>query len=220
LRKDLLIGRDPNKSSISLEDLTISRQHIRIYSVIFEEESEPLVYCEDISRSGSLLNGKLIGTNNSVLLSHGDVVRLDKHNSFCFIQPSALNSHRPIFDTIFERERTRLTPDYMITDRVLGKGAYGRVHLAWDLISSRQVACKVVGYGPNLVQGNPRKAGDLHMREFEIMASLNHVNISLFCLHPLTYTTVVLILFSYSSQTSWPFIELSVPSTTSICFRI
>lgn len=216
MRKDLLIGRDPNKSSISLEDPTISRQHIRIYSVIFEEKSEPLVYCEDISRSGSLLNGKLIGTNNSVLLSHGDVIRLDKHNSFCFIQPSALNSQRPIFDTIFERERTRLTPDYMITDRVLGKGAYGRVHLAWDLVSSRQVACKVVGYGPNLVQGDPRKARDLHMREFEIMASLNHVNI---CPIPSSSTYTDTNTISYSSQTSWPFTELSVLNTTSTCFR-
>ncbi|KAG0635711.1 serine/threonine protein kinase, partial [Tuber brumale] len=177
LRKDLLIGRDPNKCSVFLEDLTISRQHVRIYSVIFEEKSEPLVYCEDISRSGSLLNGKFIGTHSSVLLSHGDVIRLDKLNSFCFIQPNALSAQGPIFDTTFERERTRLTPDFMITDRVLGKGAYGRVHLAWDLVNCRQVACKVVGYGPNVVQGNPRKARDFHMREFEIMASLNHPNI-------------------------------------------
>ncbi|RPB05653.1 kinase-like protein [Choiromyces venosus 120613-1] len=177
LRKDLLVGRDPNKCSILLEDITVSRQHIRIYSVVFEDKSEPLVYCEDVSRSGSLLNGKPTGAHSSVLLSHGDVISLDKHNYFCFIQPTPLTAQRHIFDRIFERERTRLTPDHMITDRVLGKGAYGRVHLAWDLVNHKQVACKVVGYGPNLAQGTPRKARDLHMREFNIMASLNHPNI-------------------------------------------
>ncbi|CUS11403.1 unnamed protein product, partial [Tuber aestivum] len=216
LSKDILIGRDPNRCTVFLEDLTISRQHVRIYSVIFDEKSVPLVYCEDISRSGSLLNGKFIGTHTSVLLSHGDVIRIDKHNSFCFIQPDALNSIGPIFDPIFERERTRLTPDYMITDRVLGKGAYGRVHLAWDLVNHRQVACKVVGYGLNPFQGNPHKARDLHLREFEIMASLNHPNI--LALHRVIHTEYNIYMFSdlitggdlFSRLDSGPMTEIEI----------
>jgi hypothetical protein len=34
--------------------------------------------------------------------------------------------------------------DYIITDRVLGAGAYGRVHMAIEQFQRKQLACKIV----------------------------------------------------------------------------
>jgi hypothetical protein len=94
--------------------------------------------------------------------------------------------------------------DYIITDRVLGAGAHGRVHMAIEQFQRKQLACKIVDLRklqpPNRMSNvNSRlqlvkvKSWDqkqkkdnrleeklkTYYREADILASLNHVSCSL-----------------------------------------
>jgi hypothetical protein len=68
-------------SQVLFKDPSVSGQHLRIYSVIFDldqpEEVPPLVYAEDLSRYGTYWNGVLMGKGNGgYLLSRGDTLML------------------------------------------------------------------------------------------------------------------------------------------------
>lgn len=75
-----------------LDDLTISNRHIRIYSVIYDETTEPLVYVENLSRNGCFWLQKRgykyqrysIGKNDAFLLSDGDKITLCDRTTFTF----------------------------------------------------------------------------------------------------------------------------------------
>lgn len=80
------------QSQILRNDLTISNQHLRIYSVIYDLNVERFVYAEDLSRNGSYWLYKrndcwrklLIGRGNACLLSNGDGIRLCDGSFFVF----------------------------------------------------------------------------------------------------------------------------------------
>lgn len=67
-----------------LDDFTISNKHIRIYSVIYDETTEPFVYAENLSRNGcywlrkkgSRYEKYMISKGNAFLLSDGDKITL------------------------------------------------------------------------------------------------------------------------------------------------
>jgi FHA domain len=64
-----------------LEDVVVSNKHLRIYTIVFDEDESdgiaPLVYAEDLSRNGTYWNGNLIGKGNGgVLLGDGDTLRV------------------------------------------------------------------------------------------------------------------------------------------------
>lgn len=107
---DTTVGRDQSKwwdfliwntilelryaSQWVLADPYLSTKHLRIYSVVYENEDEHeleyLVYCEDLSRHGTYWNGSLIGRGNGgFLLSNGDKLRLSRQTTFCFVVPDA-----------------------------------------------------------------------------------------------------------------------------------
>lgn len=79
-------------SQLVLDDLTISNKHIRIYSVIYDENTEPLVYAENLSRNGcswlqkrgSRYQKYSIGKSNAFLLSDGDKITLCDWTTFIF----------------------------------------------------------------------------------------------------------------------------------------
>ena len=79
-------------SQLVLDDLTISNRHIRIYSVIYDETTEPLVYAENLSRNGcswlqrrgSKYQKYSIDRGNAFLLSDGDKITLCDRSTFTF----------------------------------------------------------------------------------------------------------------------------------------
>ena len=121
--KDILIGRDSKSwysnfslgcwhkfadlnSQIVVNEPTISNRHLRIYSIIYETNLDPIqgfVYAEDLSTNGSYwlyMKGShwseaYIGKENAVLLSDGDQLRLC--DGSCFVFRSALPA-RPMKD--------------------------------------------------------------------------------------------------------------------------
>ena len=85
---------------------------------------------------------------------------------------------------------------FEITDRVLGRGAYGAVYLAKEFSTSRQLACKIIEldvaadriteHSLSKAEGEDwrdraRRVGrgrDLVMREVKILSKLSHVCVS------------------------------------------
>jgi len=74
-------------SNFSISDQRVSKQHFRIYSIIYNYSSDepapfpPLIYCEDLeSTNGTYVNGALIGriTHERVghLLCDGDAIEI------------------------------------------------------------------------------------------------------------------------------------------------
>jgi pSer/pThr/pTyr-binding forkhead associated (FHA) protein len=68
-------------SSYIINDPAISKKHLRIYSVVYEQDNESdvetLVFADDLSSNGTYWNGSLIGKGSGgVLLSEGDRLKL------------------------------------------------------------------------------------------------------------------------------------------------
>lgn len=76
-------------STLILDDPTVSNQHLRIYSILYDPESDsniaPMVYAEDLSRNGTYWNGVFIGkSNGGILISDGDRLRISPRLSFIY----------------------------------------------------------------------------------------------------------------------------------------
>ena len=92
---DLPPGRLLIKRSYCLiPDSRVSKQHFRIYSIIYEEgrtDLPPLVYCEDLeSSNGTYVNDSLIGIicqeRRGFLLTDGDIIEIRPYWKFQFHQ--------------------------------------------------------------------------------------------------------------------------------------
>lgn len=93
-----------------LDDLYISKRHVRIYTVVYENdepnEVDTLVYAEDLSQNGTYWNGVFVGKGNGgVLLSDGDILRLSRRTYLAFTCTTKAPS-QVHFDLTQEREMT------------------------------------------------------------------------------------------------------------------
>ena len=65
---------------------------------------------------------------------------------------------------------------YTITDRELGAGAYGKVHMAIDCLYQRQVACKIVNLRkPSLMWGQQKDFALRLWQEVNLLKDISHV---------------------------------------------
>ncbi|KAE8446107.1 hypothetical protein EG329_012478 [Mollisiaceae sp. DMI_Dod_QoI] len=201
--KELCIGRlneEKYTSSFFIPDPRVSKRHFRIYSVIYDKEKfdefQPLVYCEDLeSTNGTYVNDTCIGMIGCErighLLTHGDVVEIRPDWRFRFHQAS---------ETAISQDLTQLedlhhfADRYTVSDRVLGQGQYGAVHLATEIGTFKQLACKIINLreaADNLADHSSTVAGKawyermerakegikMVMREIQILSKLSHPNI-------------------------------------------
>lgn len=103
-----------------------------------------MVYAEDVSTNGSYWNGSFMGRRKGgFLLSDNDTIRLNQQHSLVFKSRTQEREHVR-FDLIQEKEMSSFSNKFIITDRLLGAGAFGRVFMAIDLSHRSQVACKIV----------------------------------------------------------------------------
>ncbi|KIW20500.1 hypothetical protein PV08_01075 [Exophiala spinifera] len=179
----MIIGRDNSRCQYIIEDPYISKRHVRLYTVVYEDDDlggvETLVYVEDLSQNGTYWNGSTIGRGNGgYLLSDGDVLRLSRRTILTFhtVPNSSSNVN---FDLTQEREMTLFRGEYVITDRLLGSGTFGRVFMAIEQHARAQVACKVVDLrkmtGGALRHGSPERpvpaeAVDIRVQRRQIKA--------------------------------------------------
>ncbi|KAF9695264.1 hypothetical protein EKO04_007163 [Ascochyta lentis] len=152
------LGRDLKCRYSWHDDLAISREHLRIHCILYEQDPisdiAPFVYATDLSANGTHLKkanaectgsqgrGVLMGKSGTFLLDNGDELQLSEtvtlvYRSFGTVKQSVLTSTQ-------ERERAVLSSRYLITGRLLGEGGYGKVLIGIDQKTQRQLACKVV----------------------------------------------------------------------------
>ncbi|KMP03250.1 MAP/microtubule affinity-regulating kinase 3 [Coccidioides immitis H538.4] len=142
----LLIGRSPKLCQVVVNDPRVSKKHLRIYAIVFDQDNPdhiaPLVYAQDISLNGTLWNGRRISRRTgSVLLRDGDTFELCEHVIFTF---TATKQGQDVLSTAQLKEAKEFRHEYSITDRMLGSGAYGQVCMAINQRDGTQLACKVV----------------------------------------------------------------------------
>ncbi|KAJ8105805.1 hypothetical protein OPT61_g9959 [Boeremia exigua] len=192
------------------DDFTISREHLRIHCILYEENPvasiAPFVYATDLSANGTYLKkrnvdcagsqgrGIFMGKTGSFLLDDGDELQMSENVTLIYRSPGEVK--QSILTATQKREKAILSSRYLITDRLLGEGGYGKVLIGVDQTTQRQLACKMV----NLTRLYDRRA-DMFMtannvfqdsreaikalppnvhgcfREFDILKDLNHPNI-------------------------------------------
>ncbi|GIJ85719.1 hypothetical protein Asppvi_004581 [Aspergillus pseudoviridinutans] len=144
---EIYVGRDWKRCQYVVNDPFISNRHLRIYTIIFDQENPdevaPLVYAQDISLNGTSWNNYPMGKGNgSFLLSDGDILKLSPSVHLLYRR----DRHRAEdhFDVLQRVEMRVFEDQYTITQRKLGSGAYGQVHMAFNRETGQQLACKVV----------------------------------------------------------------------------
>jgi len=152
------LGREQVNSILGVNDGTISKHHLRIHCVTYDENPvaaiEPLVYVRILSHHGARLSQTALNGSNStcflphghpsVLLNHGDSIHLSSNVSVKYqAVPRKSNQHKHM-SSIAQAEAKLFDKQYTITSRVLGVGGFASVFLAINMKSRRQVACKVV----------------------------------------------------------------------------
>ncbi|KAF1838993.1 Pkinase-domain-containing protein [Decorospora gaudefroyi] len=235
------LGRDTELCRYSwCDDLTISRLHLRIHCILYEQDPisniSPFVYATDLSANGTYLKksnaectasqdpGVLMGRKSTFLLDDEDELRISDTVTLIYYskKPVELAKLTPIQ----ERERHTFAQRFLVTGRVLGEGGYGKVLVAVNQETHRQLACKLVSLDkmysklavPNLrlPTGGPGERGTKTrkrwptkvancFREFDILKDLSHPNVvaieKVFWSHNTIYIFLELVtggdLFSY-----------------------
>ncbi|KAG9195865.1 hypothetical protein G6011_00986 [Alternaria panax] len=197
------LGRDPELCRYSWsDDLTISRKHMRIHCILYEQDPvakiAPFVYVTDISANGTYLRksnleytasqdaGILIGHKSTFLLEDGDEIRISETVTlvYCSKMPVELVK----LTAIQERERQTFASRYLLTGRLLGEGGYGKVIVGINQETQRQLACKMIRLDKiydTLAMSNLQKSERKQLptrvtncfREFDILKDLSHPNI-------------------------------------------
>ena len=95
-------------SQYVLTDPYTSKRHLRIYSVVYENdepsEVDTLIYAEDLSQNGTFWNGSFIGKGNGgFLLSDKDILRLSGRTYFVFSAVPSIQKPEK-FDHVQETE--------------------------------------------------------------------------------------------------------------------
>ncbi|OJI88988.1 hypothetical protein ASPTUDRAFT_918738 [Aspergillus tubingensis CBS 134.48] len=123
------VGRDSDRCHLVVDATFISRQHLRIYTVLFDHENPgtifPLVYAENISANGALWNIYPMAGRGGFLLSDGDILQLPRSIFLRFSYPMHMQ----------ERLGVIMTKEI-------------QVYMAYNSISGQQLACKVINLRP------------------------------------------------------------------------
>lgn len=90
-----------------MEDPFVSNKHLRIYTVLYDEDNPqdvpPLVYAQDLSLNGSAWNNYPMGRGKgSFLLSHGDILQISIGIFFQF--RSTAHGNKNYFSLLHRRE--------------------------------------------------------------------------------------------------------------------
>ena len=140
------------------DDLTISRKHLRIHCILYEQDPiakiAPFVYATDLSANGTYLRksnseytasqdaGILMGPKSTFLLEDGDEIRIS--DTITLVYYSNIPAELVKFTAIQERERQTFASRYLLTGRLLGEGGYGKVLVGINQETQRQLACKMI----------------------------------------------------------------------------
>ncbi|XP_057666394.1 ovarian-specific serine/threonine-protein kinase Lok-like [Diorhabda carinulata] len=139
IHKDIFkVGRSQH-CDVCINQTDLCKQYKDLFSkehfVICRDPDNKIVYIKDISRSGTYLNGRLIGKNKMNILQHDDKISVGgKLEIF-------------IYKCMYDRDTNFLPPElkeFYEPSNVLGKGGAGEVRLAYEKITCKMVAIKKI----------------------------------------------------------------------------
>ncbi|CAG7847614.1 SubName: Full=Related to serine/threonine-protein kinase Chk2 {ECO:0000313/EMBL:CCA68550.1} [Serendipita indica DSM 11827] len=155
----VLLGRRSSCDYV-LHEPSVSSKHCVIHA------GNVGIVCQDYSSNGVLINGHVFTGKQSLLLMEGDVLTLPNSQSFTCQQ---FLSH--YIQANNGLEGPSRVGNYIITGKRLGSGAYSSVHLAVDVKTARQAACKTI------IRKTQADIDDV-LREVRLLRQLRHPNIN------------------------------------------
>ncbi|KAI1105957.1 kinase-like protein [Jackrogersella minutella] len=187
--RSIAIGRDHHENDISINHPYVSRRHFVIYSVVYDLEDiqtqSPLIYVRDRkSLEGTYVDDVCIGnrekgSSSGFYLSRDVVVTIKPHWKFrvSLLDHSDLKSP---WTAIQLKESSLFNNRYIISNRILGSGAFASVHLAVDAKTGKQLACKV--HDLDRLRRSPHSGDQIRriVDETDILGKLRHPNLPIF----------------------------------------
>ncbi|KAI1808003.1 kinase-like protein [Daldinia bambusicola] len=148
----ITVGRDHHVNDISINHPNVSRNHFVIYSIIYElndVQNQPhLVYVRDCkSLEGTYVGQKCIGNKEDGVaqgfyISRDVVITVKPYWRFRVSLLYNTELKYPL-NSVQLKESGLFRHQYLITDRTLGRGTFANVHLALDVNTGKQLACKI-----------------------------------------------------------------------------
>ncbi|KAI0434092.1 kinase-like domain-containing protein [Xylaria sp. FL1042] len=142
------VGRDIEQNDISILHPNVSRRHLTIYSIEYEENAKPLVYVRDYnSLCGTYVDSTCprstrVSPTSGYLLSQGGIIRIKPYWEF-HVYLLGTQTIGSSLGQLRTRETGLFRTRFLITTQTLGSGALAAVHLAINLKTGHQVACKI-----------------------------------------------------------------------------
>jgi tRNA A-37 threonylcarbamoyl transferase component Bud32 len=192
------IGRVTLEQVAGFKDSSVSKHHIRLRCVMYEDDVEqqvpPMVSFQVIStrqvifeRFGSLPEAKypVKRGDDDVLLCDGDVIRLSARAGVVFKTSQVYRAQSYQHDRALKFDLKRFAHRYRVSTRLLGKGGFGSVFFAMEQTTGQQLACKII---PATEEERLPKRDALRMaataekraklaREYDVLRDLAHPNI-------------------------------------------
>ncbi|KAI1378361.1 kinase-like protein [Hypoxylon crocopeplum] len=187
--RDISIGRDHHENDISINHPYVSRKHFVIYSINYGPDTihnqPPLIYVRDYqSLEGTYVNGVCIGNkekgaSEAVYLSRDVEIAVKPYWTFRV----SLLEHRELkspLNAIQLKESSLFEDRYIITNRTLGSGSFASVHLAINVETGRQVACKIHDLDRLRRFADPLDLVRRVEHETDLLGKLRHPNVPTF----------------------------------------
>jgi serine/threonine protein kinase len=168
-----------------------------LYDQDVDSNIAPFVYATDLSANGTYLKkrntdcavsqgrGFCMGLNSTFLLDEGDELQIS--DSVTLIYRSCYDVCESAFTLTQMREKSSFASRYLVTGRLLGEGAFGKVLVGVNQKTQGQVACKLVRLDCVEDQGSSHRTSATtkghrlnlakRYREFDILKDLSHPNI-------------------------------------------
>ncbi|KAI1213069.1 kinase-like domain-containing protein [Annulohypoxylon truncatum] len=187
--RSITVGRDHHMNDVSINHPYVSRQHFIIYSIIYDPDDNRahpyLIYVRDCqSLEGTYVDGACIGNKEKgpspgFYLSRDVVVTIKPHWKFRVSLLDCPELKSPL-TAIQLKESNLFSNRYMISNRVLGSGSLASVHLAVDVKTGRQLACKIHDFDHINRFDDTQDVIQHILDETDILGKLRHPNLPIF----------------------------------------
>ncbi|KAI0887487.1 kinase-like domain-containing protein [Annulohypoxylon maeteangense] len=185
----ITVGRDHHMNDVSINHPYVSRKHFVIYSVLYDPDDKytqpPLIYIRDCqSLEGTYVEETCIGNKEKgpspgFYLSQDVVITIKPHWKFRISLLGCSDLKSPL-TAIQLKESSLFSDRYMISNRVLGSGSFASIHLAIDVKTGRQLACKIHDLDHLGRFAHPRDIIQRTLDETDILGKLSHPNLPIF----------------------------------------
>ncbi|OTA81607.1 hypothetical protein M434DRAFT_37491 [Hypoxylon sp. CO27-5] len=187
--RSITVGRDHHENDISINNPYVSRKHLVIYLVVYDlndiQNQSPLIYVRDCqSLAGTYVDEVCIGNKDKgaspgFYLSRDVIITIKPHWRF---RVSFLDHHeiKSPLTAIQLKESSLFNHRYIISNRILGSGAFASVHLAVDANTGRQLACKIHDLDHLCRFPQPQDLIRRIVDETDILGKLRHPNFPTF----------------------------------------